>query len=165
MKVGGKNDCLQSRQSLDNQKIFEMDNISKKSKQGGRKQKLDPCRNRYVFYLNDAENCTLNAMYLQSGKKGLSSFLKSLVLNKQMKVVKIDKASMDYYMRLTSFYSQFQAVGNNYNQTVKALKTNFSEKRALVLLRQLEKATFELVAINKKVIELTAEFEQKFVPN
>ena len=72
---------------------------------------------------------------------------------------------MDYYMRLTSFYSQFQAVGNNYNQTVKALKTNFSEKRALVLLRKLEKATFELVAINKKVMELTAEFEQKFVPN
>jgi len=78
-----------------------------------------------------------------------------------MKIVKIDKATMDYYMRLTSFYSQFQAVGNNYNQTVKAIKTNFSEKRALILLRQLEKATFELVAINKKVMELTAEFERK----
>ena len=64
-------------------------------------------------------------------------------------------------MRLTNFYTQFQAVGVNYNQTVKAIKTNFSEKRALVLLRQLEKATFELVAINKKIIELTQEFEQK----
>ena len=76
-----------------------------------------------------------------------------------MKIVKIDKATMDYYMRLTSFYSQFQVVGVNYNQTVKAIKTNFSEKRALILLRQLEKATFELVAINKKVMELTKEFE------
>ena len=42
---------------------------------------------------------------------------------------------MDYYMWLTSFYSQFQAVGVNYNQTVKAIKTIFSKKRALVLLR------------------------------
>ena len=77
-----------------------------------------------------------------------------------MKIVKIDKATMDYYMRLTSFYSQFQAVGINYNQIVKAVKTNFSEKRALILLRQLEKATFELVAINKNVMNLTAEFER-----
>jgi hypothetical protein len=44
---------------------------------------------------------------------------------------------------------------------VKAIKTNFSEKRALVLLRHLEKATFELVAINKKIMELTKEFEVK----
>ena len=91
----------------------------------------------------------------------MSRFLRTIIFNRPMKIVKIDKASMDYYMRLTSFYSQFQAVGNNYNQTVKAIKTNFSEKRALVLLRQLEKATFELVAINKKVMELTKEFEQK----
>jgi hypothetical protein len=54
-------------------------------------------------------------------------------------------------------------VGNNYNQTVKAIKTNFSEKRALVLLRHLEKATFELVATNKKVMELIGEFEKKYL--
>ena len=128
---------------------------------GGRKPKTDPYRHRYVFYLNDADNCRLDAMYLQSGMTEMSGFLRSVIFNKPIKLVKIDKATMDYYMRLTSFYSQFQAVGNNYNQTVKAVKTNFSEKRALVLLRQLEKATFELVAINKKVIEITKEFEAK----
>jgi len=50
-------------------------------------------------------------------------------------VVRIDKAAMDYYVRLTNFYHQFQAVGNNYNQAVKAIKTNFGEKRAYALLR------------------------------
>ena len=138
-----------------------MDNKSQKSKTGGRHPKPDRCRHRYVFYLNDTEHCKLNAMYLQTGMDSVSRFLKSVVLSKPIKVVKIDKATMDFYMRLTSFYSQFQAVGNNYNQTVKALKSNFSEKRALILLRQLEKATFELVAINKKVMELTREFEQR----
>jgi len=154
-------DCLQSRQSDGSQKSRDMENNNQKSNKGGRKPKLDRCSHRYVFYLNDTDHCKLNAMYLQSSTKEISGFLRSIIFCRPMKVVKIDKSTMDYYMRLTSFYSQFQAVGVNYNQTVKAVKTNFSEKRALVLLRQLEKATFELVAINKKVIELTAEFERK----
>ena len=138
-----------------------MEDNHQKSKKGGRKPKADRCCHRYVFYLNDTDHCKLNAMYLQSGTYEISRFLRTIIFNRPMKVVKIDKATMDYYMRLTSFYSQFQAVGVNYNQTVKAIKTNFSEKRALVLLRHLEKATFELVAINKKVMELTKEFEEQ----
>ena len=94
----------------------------------------------------------------------ISKFIASMIFGKEMKIVKIDKATMDYYIRLTSFYSQFQSVGVNYNQTVKAIKTNFSEKRALILLHQLEKATFEFIAINKKIIELTKEFEQNILP-
>jgi len=139
---------------------MDMEKQKQKNK-GGRHPKPDRSRHRYVFYLNDTEQIKLNGMYLQSGMNSASRFLKSVILSKPVKVVKIDKASMDYYMRLTGFYSQFQAVGNNYNQTVKAIKSNFSEKRALVLLRQLEKATFELVAINKKVMELTKEFENQ----
>ena len=137
-----------------------MDN-NKKSNRGGRKPKPDPYRHRHVFYLNDTDNCKLDAMYQQSGMTEMSRFLRSIILNKPIRIVKIDKATADYYMRLTSFYSQFQAIGNNYNQIVKAVKTNFSEKRALVLLSQLEKATFELVAVNKKVMELTHEFENQ----
>lgn len=136
---------------------------SRKSKKGGRKPKTDPCKNRYVFYLNDTDHCRLNGMFLQSGQNEMSRFLRSVIFNRPMNIVKTDRAMLDYLMRLTNFYSQFQAVGNNYNQTVKAIKTNFSEKRALMLLRQLEKATFELVAINKKVIALTKEFDSKTV--
>ena len=36
-------------------------------------------------------------------------------------------------MRLTTFHSQFRAIGTNYNQCVRALKSNFSEKKALAL--------------------------------
>ena len=41
--------------------------------------------------------------------------------NLTIKVVKIDKATMDYYIRLTEFHRQFQTVGNNYNQVVRAI--------------------------------------------
>ena len=66
-------------------------------------------------------------------------------------------------MRLTNFYGQFRAVGVNYNQVTKAIKNNFSEKKALAFLNQLEKATLELVAINKKVMDLTREFEERWL--
>jgi dihydroxyacetone kinase DhaKLM complex PTS-EIIA-like component DhaM len=78
-------------------------------------------------------------------------------------VVKIDKAAMDYYMRLTTFHSQFRAIGTNYNQVTKAIKSTFTEKKALVFLYKLEKATKELDAIHKQVQELTAEFERKYL--
>ena len=70
---------------------------------------------------------------------------------------------MDYYMRLTTFHSQFRAIGVNYNQVVKHLKAAFTEKTALALLYKLEKATIELVTINRKITELTREFEEKYL--
>ena len=33
-----------------------------------------------------------------------------------------------YYIRLGEFYRQFQAIGNNYNQVVRAVQKNFGEK-------------------------------------
>jgi hypothetical protein len=70
-------------------------------------------------------------------------------------------AAMEYHARLTNFYSQFRSIGVNYNQVVKHLKVTFTEKTALSLLYKLEKATMELVAINKQIIDLTREFERK----
>jgi len=66
-------------------------------------------------------------------------------------------------MRLTTFHSQFRAIGVNYNQVTKAIKTAFTEKKALAFLYKLEKATQELVAINRQIIQLTEEFEQKYL--
>ena len=90
-------------------------------------------------------------------------FIKAVLLNKEIKVVKIDKATMDYYIRLTNFYHQFQSIGNNYNQTVKAVKTNFGEKRAYALLRNLEKATIDLVVLSKRIIMLTRELKETYL--
>ena len=86
-----------------------------------------------------------------------------MLFGREIKVVKIDKATMDYYIRLTNFYHQFQAIGNNYNQTVKAVKSNFSDKRALALLYKLEKITMELVVLSRQIIALTREYEEKYL--
>jgi len=63
---------------------------------------------------------------------------------------KIDKGTVDFYMRLTSFFSQFRSVGVNYNQIVKLLYNKFSKKKASAYLYKLEKHTLEMRTDIKK---------------
>jgi hypothetical protein len=136
---------------------------NKRAKQVGRKPKDDPCRHRLAINLNDADYAAFLTLYEQSGLPDKARFIVSCIFNRQLKVVKIDKATQDYYMRLTTFYAQFRAIGVNYNQVTKALKSTFAEKKALAFLYKLEQATRELVATNQKIIELTEEFERKWL--
>ena len=64
-------------------------------------------------------------------------------------------------MRLTTLFGQFRAVGTNYNQVVKILYRNFSEKKAAAYLYKLEKQTAEMAVLCQKIIQLTEEFEAK----
>lgn len=52
----------------------------------------------------------------------------------------------------------------NYNQVVKAMHSNFSEKKALAFLYKLEKATTELSMLNRQVIALTNECKGLWLP-
>ena len=73
-----------------------------------------------------------------------------------MKVVKIDKAATDYYIKLTNLQSEYRRIGVNYNQAVKALHTGLSEKKALAMLYKLEQLTIELISLNREIIRLTS---------
>jgi len=129
----------------------------------GRKPKSDPADYRYSFRLNAGENSRFEQMFAESGAKDRTLFIKKAIFGGTLKVVKTDKATMDYYIRLTEFHKQFQAVGNNYNQVVRALKNNFGEKRARALLYKLERLSLELMLICKKVMALTQEYERKWL--
>lgn len=130
-------------------------------KKAGRKPKIDPAKNRYVFYLNEVDNARFLKLFEQSEMNVKSHFIVKCLFNKPIQVVHVDKNLHEYYMRLTSFYSQYRAVGVNYNQIVKTLKSNFTEKKALALLYKLEKLTKELVVISNAIFELTEAFNQK----
>ena len=128
---------------------------------GGRKPKLKKRDNRYVVRFTDKENARFLALFDASGLHTKAQYIVAVLLNRELKTVKIDKAGQDFYMRLTTFHSQFRAIGVNYNQIVKLLKANFSEKKALAYLYKLEKQTIEMVVLFKKVVEITEEFEAK----
>lgn len=125
--------------------------------------KNDPSVFRYSVNLNSVENAKFQSMFLKSGQKNLSRFILSMIFGREMKLVVIDKAGRDFYMRLTNIYAQYKAVGVNYNQTVKAIKTNFSEKRAVVLLRKLNDDTNKLISITNEVLTLAREFEDIYI--
>ena len=127
----------------------------------GRNKKINPTSFRYVFRLNEEENNQFLSLFEQSGMKIKAHFITSLLFNREIKVVKIDKSALDYYTKLTELYVQFRSVGVNYNQIVKILYRNFSEKKAAAYLYKLEKETTQLIAICKQILELSQQIEQK----
>ncbi len=140
-----------------------IDNNSKKWKKAGRKPKLDPAVFRYSVKLNEMENARFLTRFELSASKIKAHFIKSCMLDKPIKTIRIDKSMSDYVMRLTQFYSQFRGIANNYNQIVKALKANFEEKKALALLYRLEQVTITLSGLSKEIVQLTKSFEERWL--
>lgn len=140
-----------------------MEEMNKKKNKGGRKPKLNPAKNRYMFRLTDEENAKFLALFDQSGMDNKAKFIVSLLFGKEMKTVKIDKGTVDFYMRLTSFHSQYRSIGVNYNQIVKLLYRHFSERKAAAFLYKLEKQTTEMAILCQKIIQITEEFEARYL--
>jgi hypothetical protein len=142
---------------------MEVNNNNTHQKKGGRHPKKDPAVHRYSISLNAEENAHFLSLFEQSGMNIMAHFITACIFERTVKTVKIDKATMDYYMRLTDLFGQFRAVGINYNQVVKVLYHNFSEKKAAAYLYKLEKQTTELAVLSQKIIQLTGEFETNYL--
>ncbi|MDR3653366.1 MAG: conjugal transfer protein MobA [Paludibacter sp.] len=127
----------------------------------GRNPKSFPAKFRYTISLNEIDNASFLTRFEESGMRVKAHFITTCIFNKTLRVVKMDKGTLDFYMRLTTFYAQYRAIGVNYNQAVKALKTNFGEKKALIFISKLEKATLELVLLNRQIMDLIQELEYK----
>ncbi|TXF79624.1 conjugal transfer protein MobA [Chryseobacterium sp.] len=141
------------------------DHNGKQMKKTGRRPKTDPAKIRYTISFNEVDHSRFLELFEQSGMEVKAHFITSCIFGKTVKTIKVDKGTVDFYMRLTSFHSQFRAVGVNYNQMVKLLYLNFSEKKAAAILYRLERQSLELTDIFKKVIQLTEEFNQKHLKN
>lgn len=137
------------------------DQMKRKGKKAGRKPKQDPARHRYSISLNDKENDRFLSLFEQSGMKVMAHFITACLFERTIKTVKIDMNAVEYHTRLTNLYGQFRSIGVNYNQIVKILYRNFSEKKAAAYLFKLENQTAELAELCRKIVALTLEFEKK----
>lgn len=135
----------------------------KQIKKTGRKPKIDPAVHRYSFNLNDENNAKFLALFDQSGMKITAHFITACIFQKTVKTVKIDMGAVEYHAGLTQFFGQFRGIAINYNQIVKLLNTNFSDKKASAYLYKLEKQTTEMKELLLKVLILTDEFEKKYL--
>lgn len=133
--------------------------MSKGQKKGGRNPKLKPKTHLVMLRFDDDEWVRLLTMHEQSGVQARAVFIKAHFFGQPFRVLTEDRNLVEYYAKLSSFHAQYRAVGNNYNQVVKELKSRFSEKKAMALLYKLEKCTLELVTLSRQIVQLTKDFE------
>lgn len=135
--------------------------MEKKSKYG-RNPKLNPKTHGLMVRFDDAEWNRFLTMYEESQVYAKAVFLKAHFFGQKFKVLKVDKAMLEYHTKLSDFHAQFRAIGTNYNQAVKELRCHFSEKKAMALLYRLEKCTIDLVKLSREIVELSRDMRTEW---
>lgn len=134
--------------------------MSKRKRGGEIPKEKSQCR--YSVNLTASENARFMTLYETAGVYSKSAFIKARIFDESFRVIKVDRTLLDYYQKLSSLFAQFRAVGVNYNQITVALKSNFTENKALALLAKLEKLTLELAEIGGEIVQLTHEFREQW---
>ena len=129
---------------------------------GGRPAKTDTASHCIMVRFNDTEHARFLTMYEQSGLLSKAAFIKARVFGDVFRVIKTDRGTLEYVAKLTQLHAQYRAIGVNYNQVVKELRTRFTERKTLSLLYKLGKATMQLVEINRRIIALSEEFKERW---
>lgn len=125
---------------------------------------MNPKTHCVMVRFDDEEHARFLTMYEQSGEYAKAFFIKARVFGEEFKVIRVDNSFPEYYAKLSDLHAQFRRIGVNYNQTVKELKSRFSEKKAMALLYKLEGITRELVAVSREIVALTQKFEREWSP-
>ncbi|GHV19825.1 hypothetical protein FACS1894174_00500 [Bacteroidia bacterium] len=143
---------------------MNIENVEKKKR--GRKPKAEPQRARLMIRLNDKDRERFLQMYEKSGMKSYSAFITDCVLNSKPKVTVINKSTVDFVMLLSSFFKQFRAVKNNFNQAYYSLVVvvNFGEAKALEMIQIVAQSTREFGLLKKRIEETIIELRELCLP-
>ena len=89
-----------------------------------------------------------------------SRFIVKRLFAEEFVVVKRDPSKVQFIARLNDFYFQFQRIGNNYNQIVKAINAHFSNIAIPHQIAALEQRTRELKAFSIEILNLVKKAAQ-----
>lgn len=130
--------------------------------QGGRPHKINPSVHRYVVRFDAAENALFLSQFEKSGAINKATFIKSVLLGKPFKVFVIDENTRVFIDKLSSLNSDYRTLVVEYDTLVKTLRENFTEKKAMKALYQLEQKTVALVRTNREIVALAREFDARW---
>jgi len=130
--------------------------------QGGRPPKINPAAYRYVVRFDAAENGVFLTLFEKSGATNKAAFIKSVILGKPFKVFVVDENTRVFIDKLSSFNAQYRTIGIEYNTVVKTLREDFNEKKAMKALYKLEQLTIELVKLNREIVALAKDFDERW---
>jgi hypothetical protein len=134
-------------------------------KKGGRKPKIDKQSAILTIRLNEKERTELLNLADKCGQNNISKFVRSCIFNREISVVTIDNSLYKIIEWLTKIHSQYRAIGVNYNQTVKHINTCFGENKAVLLLKNLEKYTADLIKISEQIRIISEKLKEKYDNN
>lgn len=113
---------------------------------------------KYSFRLNEEQNIRFNRMLSDAGlEHNRSRFIVKRIFAERFDVLKRDPTNVQFLARLNDFYYQFQRIGNNYNQIVKAVNAHFSNVAIPRQIAALEQRTRELKALSIEIRNLAKE--------
>ena len=127
---------------------------SYKKRLTGRKPQLNPCTHCVMVRFDDEEYARFMERYRASGVYAKAVFCKSMVFGESFRVLKENEMMRPYNEKLRDYLAKFRILSTIYNQIVKEMHVNFSERKTMALMLRLEKATKEITALAKNVISL-----------
>ena len=130
-------------------------------KRTGRPTATDPRIHRYNFKLTTEENIRFKKMLSEAGlEHNRSRFMVKRIFSERFEVIKRDPSKVQFIARLNDFYFQFQRIGHNYNQVVKAINAHFSSITITQQIAALEQRTRELKALNIEILNLAKQAKE-----
>ncbi len=108
---------------------------------------------KYSFRFNEEQNIRFNELLCKAGlEHNRSRFIVKRIFGEEFVVVRRDPSKVQCVARLNDFYFQFQKLGNNYNQVVKAVNTHFSNVAIPHQIAMLEQRTRELKTLSIEIL-------------
>lgn len=130
-------------------------------KRTGRPAATDPRIHRYNFKLTTDENIRFEKMLSEAGlEHNRSRFIVKRIFSERFEVLRRDPSKTQFIARLNDFYFQFQRIGANYNQVVKAINTHFSNVAIPHQIAMLEQRTRELKALSIEILNLAKQAKE-----
>ena len=116
---------------------------------------------KYSFRLNEEQNIRFNELLCKTGlEHNRSRFIVKRIFEEEFIVIRRDPSKVQFVARLNDFYFQFQKLGNNYNQIVKAVNTHFSNIAIPHQIAMLEQRTRELKALSIEILNLVKQAKE-----
>ena len=116
---------------------------------------------KYSFRLNEEQNIRFNELLCKAGlEHNRSRFIVKRIFGEEFVVVRRDPSKVQFIARLNDFYFQFQKLGNNYNQIVKAINAHFSNVMIPHQIAMLEQRTRELKALSIEILNLAKQAKE-----
>ena len=116
---------------------------------------------KYSFRLDEQQNIRFCRMFAEAGlEHNRSRFIVKRIFAEEFVVIKRDPSKTQFVARLNDFYFQFQKLGNNYNQIVKAINAHFSNVAIPHQIAMLEQRTRELKALSIEILNLAKQTKE-----